>query len=204
VHTGTLYIVSGPSGVGKTSLVRSLVTSCPNLALSVSCTTRAMRPGEQQGIDYHFYSVEQFRKLEAEGEFLESAEVFGNHYGTSRRWVAGQLEQGSNIVLEIDWQGAAQARAAFPAAISTLVIPPALKTLRARLQQRQQDDESEIDRRMAAATDELSHYREFDYLLVNADFDTAEIELKAIFTAGQLRTPRQTALLGKQLPEIFT
>ncbi|MCG2633623.1 MAG: guanylate kinase [Gammaproteobacteria bacterium] len=203
MSTGTLYIISGPSGVGKTSLVRTLVDCFPELKLSISFTTRKIRPGEQQGVDYHFCSPTEFAEMDARGDFLESAEVFGNRYGTSRRWVGECLAQGHDVLLEIDWQGAAQARAAFPEAISILVVPPALEVLRARLKSRKQDDDSEIDRRLAEAAAEISHYRDFDYLLVNAEFDQAAAELKAIYTVGQLRVKPQARLLNRQMPEIF-
>ena len=188
---GILFIVSAPSGAGKTSLLKQLIPADPGLALSVSHTTRAMRPGEQDGVHYHFVAVDTFVAMVGEGAFLEHAQVFDNYYGTAETGVRSQLAGGQDVVLEIDWQGARQVRQRFPEAVSIFVLPPSIAALRERLGGRGQDSEEIIERRMRDAQSELSHYAEYDYLVINDDFDTALAELAAIVTAERLREPRQ-------------
>ena len=203
--TGILFIVSAPSGAGKTSLLRALLPTDHNLVLSVSHTTRPPRQGEVDGVDYYFVSVEEFMRLAGEGAFLEQAEVFGNYYGTSEAGVRAQLAGGQDVVLEIDWQGARQVRKTFPGAVSIFIVPPSIEALRERLSGRGQDDEAIIERRMAEARKELSHYPEYDYLMVNDRFEEALEDLGAIVRSERLRTPRNAqrhqealrALLGE-------
>ena len=184
--SGNLYIVSAPSGAGKTSLVAALKERLKDLVISVSHTTRAKRPGEQDGVNYHFVSQDQFKKLMASGEFLESAEVFGNYYGTSKAWVEDNLSAGRDIILEIDWQGAKQVRLSFPEVRTIFILPPSLETLNSRLVSRGQDSSEIIAKRLSQAKNEISHYSDFDYLVINDNFEEALEELKAIFLANRL------------------
>ncbi|WP_426415592.1 guanylate kinase [Aestuariirhabdus sp. LZHN29] len=184
---GTLFIVAAPSGAGKTSLVKELVDGCSRILVSVSHTTRAARPGELEGRDYHFVSQQRFQSMADEGAFLEHAEVFGNRYGTSQLWVEERLKAGDDVILEIDWQGGAQVRRLMPDAVSLFILPPSRQTLQDRLQGRGQDDAQVIAARMAEAVSEMTHYVEFDYLIVNDCFDTALEELRAIVIARRLR-----------------
>jgi guanylate kinase len=184
---GTLYIVAAPSGAGKTSLVKGLVATTPGIAVSVSHTTRPPRPGERDGEHYHFTSLAAFEAMIAEGAFLEHAQVFGNRYGTSRAAVLSQLEAGLDVILEIDWQGARQVRALMPDSSSIFILPPSREALRQRLAGRGQDSSEVIERRMAASLDELSHYAEFDYLVINDDFAAALETLRAIVIANRQR-----------------
>ncbi len=186
-----LFIVSAPSGAGKTSLLGELVSSDERLLVSVSHTTRARRPGEEDGVHYHFISVEHFEHLVAEGAFLEHAQVFDHYYGTTEAGVRGQLAGDRDLVLEIDWQGARQVRQRFPEAVSIFIAPPSIEALRERLAQRGQDDAEVVERRMADARGELSHYAEYDYLVINDDFSSALEDLRAIVCAERLRAPRQ-------------
>lgn len=181
--TGNLYIVAAPSGAGKTSLVKKLVETTPNVVISVSHTTRPPRPGEKEGQDYHFVSVPTFEAMAADGLFLEQARVFENRYGTSRSAVSAQREAGLDVILEIDWQGARQVRTLMPECASIFILPPSRQALHQRLMNRGQDSQETIDRRMAAALDELSHYAEFDYLIVNDHFPEALDALRAIVIA---------------------
>lgn len=185
---GKLYIVAAPSGAGKTSLVHELVNRYSNITVSVSHTTRDMRPGEKDGINYNFVDKRQFKTLIDDGGFLEHAEVFGNYYGTSSAWVQSRLEQGLDVILEIDWQGARQVREKFKHALSIFIIPPSKSSLHARLEGRGQDKPDVIERRMLEAASECSHYEEFDYLVVNENFDQALTELGAIFIAQRMQT----------------
>jgi guanylate kinase len=191
--SGNLFIVTAPSGAGKTSLVRALLAADANVQLSISYTTRAMRPGEADGRDYHFVSREQFQQMLGQGEFLESAEVYGNYYGTSQTWINQVMESGKDILLEIDWQGAAQVRRLFPAAIGVFILPPSLPALQQRLQGRGQDSAETIARRMEAAREDISHVGEFDYAIINDEFDVAVDDLRAVFRAERLKIDRQLA-----------
>lgn len=189
--TGTLYIVSAPSGAGKTSLVKALIDALPQVRVSVSHTTRGMRPGEVDGVNYHFVSRESFVEMLDRNEFLEHAEVFGNLYGTSQRWLEKTLAEGYDLILEIDWQGAQQVRRLMPQARSIFILPPTQQALRQRLTNRGQDSDEVIERRMREAVNEMSHYVEYDYLVINDDFATALDDLKAIFRANQLQQGSQ-------------
>ena len=189
--SSSLFIVSAPSGAGKTSLLRELLQRDKQLSLSVSHTTRAMRPGEQDGVDYHFADKHAFMQLVGEGAFIEHAQVFDNFYGTSEMAVREQLEAGLDVVVEIDWQGARQVRQRFPGAVSIFIIPPSIQALRERLSGRGQDSEDIIERRMRDAQAELSHYGEYDYLIVNDDFQLALQQLGEVVAAERLREVRQ-------------
>ncbi len=182
--TGTLFIIAAPSGAGKTTLVRKLCETVPKLKVSVSCTTRAPRPGEVDGVDYHFINDRQFADLVRENAFLEHEEVFDYRYGTPKRWVGEQLAAGNDIILEIDWQGARDVRAMLPEQVlSIFILPPAISALEQRLRSRGQDDDATIRRRMRDALTELSHFGEFDHLVINENMDTALTELRRIIEA---------------------
>lgn len=191
VMLGQLFIISAPSGAGKTSLIKALRAQMPDLGLSVSHTTRPMRPGEVDGQHYHFVSVPQFKALILEGAFVEHARVFDHYYGTSRAAVEQVLAQGRDLILEIDWQGAAQVRALFPAVRSIFILPPSLEALAERLAARAQDDAEVIARRLAEANREMQEYPQYDYLIINDDFSHALSQLRSIFESERLRTPRQ-------------
>jgi guanylate kinase len=188
---GILYTISAPSGAGKTSLVRALLRSIDNIRVSVSHTTRPQRPGETEGVDYHFVSMAQFKTMLDETAFLEHARVFDNFYGTSQAWVSEQLAAGTDVILEIDWQGAAQVRRILPDTRSIFILPPSQTTLLERLQSRGQDDEATIRRRMIAAVDEMSHFPEAEYLVINDDFETALADLTAIVRCQRLSLDAQ-------------
>jgi guanylate kinase len=192
-NPGILFIVSAPSGAGKTSLLKQLIPSDEQLALSVSHTTRAMRPGEEDGVHYHFVPVDDFQAMVGEGAFLEHAQVFDNYYGTAEQGVRAQLAGGQDVVLEIDWQGARQVRERFPEAVSIFIVPPSIEALRERLGGRGTDSDEIIERRMRDAQAELSHYPEYDYLVINDDFATALADLGCIVAAERLRLERQAA-----------
>jgi guanylate kinase len=196
---GLLFVVSAPSGAGKSSLVSAVLALDAELALSVSYTTRAPRAGEQEGREYHFVEVPTFRDMAARGDFLESAEVHGNLYGTSRRQIETTLAAGRDVVLEIDWQGAAQVRRLFGDAIGIFILPPSAADLERRLRGRGQDSEAVIRRRLAAAAEEMGHVREFDYVIINRDFHEAVQDLAAIVRASRLELARQAA----RHPELF-
>lgn len=199
LEKGFLYIVSAPSGAGKTSLVEALVNSDPSLCVSVSHTTRPPREGEVDGENYHFIQYERFLSMLSDGDFLESAEVYGHHYGTSHRWLNEQLEMGKNVILEIDWQGAEQVRNLYPQVCSIFIMPPSVETLRQRLESRGKDDEETINRRMAKAVSEISHVAESDFIVVNDEFEQALRDLQSVVRAHQLtvenQQTRQSALL---------
>ena len=181
---GRLFVIAAPSGAGKTSLVEALLESEPQLRLSISHTTRRQRPTEQEGREYYFVTVPQFQALVAQGAMLESARVFDNYYGTSRAFVEKQLEAGHDVVLEIDWQGARLVRAAMPECVCIFILPPSRASLAERLAGRATDSAQVIARRLADSVADMSHYREFDYVVVNDDFATAVRELGRI-VAGQ-------------------
>ncbi|MCP1675355.1 guanylate kinase [Natronocella acetinitrilica] len=201
--TGTLYIVSAPSGAGKTSLVNALVQRLPDVRLSVSHTTRPRRSGEQDGLHYHFVDADTFDRMVREHAFLEHAQVFGNRYGTARGPLLMQLEAGQDVILEIDWQGAQQVRDAMPEAVTIFILPPSRDELERRLRGRGQDSEEVIARRMREAVNEISHYAEYDYLLVNEDFEQALDELMAILQTRRLRFASQRVRLREQLRELL-
>jgi guanylate kinase len=196
---GTLYIISAPSGAGKTSLVKALLGRLSGVVVSVSHTTRAARPGEQGGVDYHFIDKAEFERLAQSGEFLEHAQVFGNYYGTRRATVAERLEAGEDMVLEIDWQGARQVFEALPQAVKVFILPPSREALRERLTSRGQDSDEVISRRMADAVKEMRHYDEYHYLIFNDDFNVALAELEALFRARRLRSDAQQQRYASQL-----
>jgi len=188
---GTLYTISAPSGAGKTSLVAELLKRTPQLSVSVSHTTRPMRPGEQNGVNYHFVRHEVFQQMLGESAFLEHAQVFDNFYGTSQAWVESELARGEDVILEIDWQGAQQVRRLMPETIAIFILPPSREALNERLTGRGQDDDSVIQRRMDAAVAEMSHYVEGDYVVINDDFNTALGDLEAIIRARRLQLDKQ-------------
>ena len=180
MNKGKLFIFSAASGTGKTSLAKALVESTPEVAFSVSHTTRAPRPGEQQGVHYYYVTREEFDRMVANGEFVEHATVFGNSYGTSKQAIEDQVKSGKCVILDIDWQGARAIKNWRPEAVSIFILPPSRAALRERLTNRKQDSQEIIDHRMRAAVAEMSHYSEFDLLVVNDDFNAALADLKAI------------------------
>ncbi|MGQ3892220.1 guanylate kinase [Legionella sp. CNM-4043-24] len=204
IVNGTLYIVAAPSGGGKTSLIRELLSSVEGIEVSVSHTTRSPRPGEQDGEDYFFVDEATFVDMISQNAFIEHAQVFGQYYGTSIAQIKNRLAAGIDVVLDIDWQGAQQIRHLFSDATSIFILPPDRQVLRQRLQNRGQDDEAVINARMQQARDEMSHYAEFDYLLVNDDFSRAALELQSIVVANRLKTERQSAKIGKLLSLLLT
>lgn len=200
---GTLYIISAPSGAGKTSLVQSLLTMLPDVVASVSHTTRPPRADEVDGRNYHFIDEAQYMRMVEGGEFLEHAKVFGNYYGTSRQHIQEQLLLGKDVVLEIDWQGARQIRQLMSDCMSIFVLPPSLQALASRLRNRGQDSDETIDRRMKEAVSEMTHYAEFDYIVINDDFDTALRELASIFTSNRMLLVHQQQRHGDLLAELL-
>ena len=194
--TGILFVVSAPSGAGKTSLVRALLAVEPEVRLSISYTTRPPRPGEADGRDYHFVSPEVFERMLEAGEFLESATVHGNRYGTSHKWIERELAAGRDVLLEIDWQGAQQVRKLVRGVVSIFILPPSFEALQARLIGRGQDSADVIARRLDAARAEMSHGAEFEYAIINDDFDRAARDLTSIIRAERLKFPRQAARHG--------
>jgi len=193
LQAGNIFLVVAPSGAGKSTLVNALLARDTRITLSVSHTTRPPRPGEQDGREYHFVGVEDFQQRRTAGEFLESAEVHGNFYATSRRWIEERLVAGTDVLLEIDWQGARQVKAQFPHAVGVFILPPSIDALEARLLKRGQDSAQVITRRLLAAGNEIAHAPELDYVIINEDFDTALAELTAIVTATRLRFGSQAA-----------
>jgi len=188
---GNLIVVAAPSGAGKTSLVNALLADDPNTILSVSYTTRAPRPGERDGREYHFVDLATFDAMRERGEFLECAEVHGNRYGTSRRWIGQTLDVGTDVVLEIDWQGARQVRRLYPQAVTVFILPPSLQELERRLRSRAQDSEAAILQRLENAADEMGHVGEFDYVIINNVFDEARRDLAAVVRAARLTLAQQ-------------
>jgi guanylate kinase len=197
--SGCLFIIAAPSGAGKSSLVNAVLAEDPRLRLSISYTTRAPRPGEADGREYHFVGRDAFLAMAAAGDFLESAEVHGNFYATSQRQIEEIRASGHDAVLEIDWQGAQQVRRLFADAIGIFILPPSLEALCERLIARRQDSEAVIRRRLAAAEDEMSHAAEFDYAIINNDFDEARKDLAAVIRSSRLTLARQSA----QHPDLF-
>ena len=189
--SGCLFVIAAPSGGGKTSLVNALLEREPGIRLSVSYTTRAPRPGEENGVHYHFVDVPRFMALKDAGEFLEHAHVHGNWYATSAKWLTDQVHQGRDVLLEIDWQGAAQVRRLIPGAVLIFILPPSIESLRERLVKRGQDSEAVIARRLDAAREEMRHASEFDYVIMNQDFARAVDDLSAIVRASRLAASRQ-------------
>lgn len=190
-ETGNLFIVSAPSGGGKTSLVKAMVATLDNIEISISHTTRSMRPCEVHAVDYFFINDQEFEAMIAEEAFLEYARVFDNYYGTSLQQIKDKLKAGNDVILDIDWQGAAQIKKRFPRAISVFIVPPSLTILKQRLQNRNQDEDDVIASRMKQARDELLHYQDFDYLIVNEAFEKAVLDLQAIVLANRLLLQRQ-------------
>lgn len=201
--TGKLYIISAPSGAGKTSLVKQLRQETDKLVVSVSHTTRGMRSGEVHGSDYFFVTIDEFKAMIERQAFLEHAQVFDNFYGTAQKTVEDNLAQGLDVILEIDWQGAQQVRQMLPDSVSIFILPPSIEILKQRLQNRGQDDEETIARRMRDAVTEMSHYPEFDYLIVNDDFELALSQLKSIVTANRLLQSTQQRLLAPLLQNLL-
>ncbi len=192
---GNLFIVSAPSGAGKTSLVNALLSRDHEIDLSISYTSRPSRPGEVDGRDYHFVSRETFQAMAKRGDFLECAEVYGNLYGTSQSWIAAEIAAGRDILLEIDWQGAVQVRSKFPESIGIFILPPSLEALETRLKGRAQDSAEVIARRISSAREDVSHVSEFDYVIINDKLETALQQLESIVVAAGLRRDRQIARL---------
>jgi guanylate kinase len=190
---GTLYIVAAPSGAGKSSLVNACLARDPGIRLSISFTSRAPRPGERHAEHYHFVSVDEFQRMVAAGDFFEHALVHGDWKGTARQSVEPQLAAGKDVLLEIDWQGARQVREQVPEAVSVFILPPSKQALEQRMRARAQDSDQVIRQRLAAAREEMSHYDEFDYVIVNETFAIAVDEMCSIFTASRLRRERQVA-----------
>ena len=200
---GQLYVVSAPSGAGKTSLVKALVEANNDITVSVSHTTRAIRPGEIDGVNYHFVSAAEFSDLKERGGFFEWAKVFDNFYGTSQQSVVDQLNRGVDVILEIDWQGAAQIKQQMPESVSIFILPPSTAALRERLTGRGQDDSSVIERRMRSARDEISHYGDADYVVLNDEFDSALSDLKAIVISQRLLQYRQSLRLTSVIRDLL-
>ena len=203
--TGTLFIITAASGTGKTTLVHSLCEQLDNLKVSISCTTRPKRPGEEDGVDYHFIDENRFQEMVAANLFLEHELVFDHHYGTPRKWVEDELDKGNDVILEIDWQGARDIRQLLPdQSVSIFILPPSFSTLEVRLRDRGLDSEETIQKRMRENLEELSHYREFDYLMVNDDIETALDELIRIVESRRNGTAIERPDLRKFAEQVMT
>ena len=203
VVLGNLYVIAAPSGGGKTSLVRALVSELSQLEISISHTTRPIKPGEKEGKDYFYLSNDAFNQMVMQNAFVEYAEVFGYFYGTSKAQIEERLTRNIDIMLDIDWQGARAIKHLFPAAVSIFLIPPTLQVLKDRLNQRKRDEVAIVESRMQQAQAELSHYEEFDYLVVNDDFTDALSAVKSIVLANRLSMPKQKIKQAKLLSLLF-
>ena len=201
---GCLFVVAAPSGGGKSSMVNALLAREPGIRLSVSYTTRPPRPGESEGHHYHFVDLAKFEALKAGGEFLEHAFVHGNWYATSANWLKAQVAAGQDVLLEIDWQGAAQVRRLIPGSVHVFILPPSREALKERLEKRAQDSPAVIEQRLAAALEEMRHLGEFDYVIMNQDFARAVDDLSAIVRAARLTTARQQARHAKVLAQLLS
>jgi len=201
--TGTLYVFSAPSGAGKTSLVKALLEKTEAIGVSVSHTTRDPRPGEENGKDYNFVSQDEFKSLIDQNAFLEHAQVFDNFYGTSQIWVESELATGRDVILEIDWQGAEQIRQQMPDTVTVFILPPSREELHSRLTGRGQDSEETIERRMRDAVSEMSHYNEFDYIIINDDFEQALEQLRSVVLARRQRAAAQTQIHADLLKNLL-
>lgn len=201
-QTGNLYVIAAPSGAGKTSLVKALIEKVDDLSVSISHTTRAMRPNEQDGVNYFFIDNDTFAAMVKRNEFLEHANVFDHCYGTSKRWVEDTLHHGIDVILEIDWQGHQQIKKLFPASISIFILPPSLNDLRDRLIKRDQDKPEVIAKRLADARETVSHVDEFDYLVLNDDFNQASLDLMTIILAGRLLETAQRRKYAKLIADL--
>ncbi|HAJ77363.1 MAG: guanylate kinase [Gammaproteobacteria bacterium] len=199
---GKLIVVTAPSGAGKTTLVNELVAHDEKLLVSISHTTRPGRPSEENGVNYHFISGQEFMPMLQDGDFLESAEVYGYHYGTSQHWVSSKLNEGLDVILEIDWQGAAQIRNLLPDSCFIFILPPSLEALSQRLTERAQDDEDTIDKRMQQARSVIEHVAAADFIVVNDDFETALDDLRAIIRSNRLTVRVQGEILANLLSSL--
>lgn len=199
---GTLFIVTAPSGAGKTSLVNELLHQIKSLLVSVSHTTRPIRPGETNGKNYHFIDEDRFLSMLSNGDFLETADVYGYKYGTSSKWVSAELGRGNDVILEIDWQGAIQIKRQFPGSCSIFILPPSLEALIDRLKKRQQDDDETIARRMAQAKEVISHVKDADYAVVNDRFDETLNEVSSIIQSRRLKIEAQMVNLANLLANL--
>lgn len=200
---GSLFIVTAPSGAGKTSLVKALLAATADLEVSVSYTTRKPRPDEQDGVHYHFIDAPTFEDMIARGVFLEHAKVFENYYGTSREKVAEKLQHGVDLILEIDWQGARQVRSFFPHAVGIFVLPPSRAVLEQRLRDRQTDSDDVINRRLCDAVSDMSHHDEFEFVVINDDFERALLDLRAVVIVQRLRLSTSQRRLAPLLPDLL-
>jgi guanylate kinase len=198
---GSLFVVGAPSGAGKTSLVTELLKREPNIKLSISYTTRAPRDGEADGREYHFVDKPAFEAMIAAGDFLEHANVYGNYYGTSKRWIEKELAGDHDVLLEIDWQGARQVRALFPDMVGVFILPPSIEELRKRLESRGKDSRETIDRRVASAREDISHVLEFEYIIVNERFEVALMDLESVVRATRVSRAQQSVRLASRLAE---
>jgi guanylate kinase len=197
---GSIFVIAAPSGAGKTSLVKALLVEQPVIKVSVSSTTRSMRPGEIDGVDYVFLSEQEFLKRRDAGEFLEWAKVHGNFYGTSKKWIQNEIANGIDIILEIDWQGAQQIKTLFPLAVGIFIAPPSMAALKERLTARGQDSDDVIEGRLSTAQSEINHAHEFEYVIINQDFSEALRDLTQIIAASRLRFKQQ----AHQFPLLFS
>ena len=200
---GQLYVISAPSGAGKTSLVSALVSASPEISVSISHTTRVRRPGENDGVNYHFVDQVEFDRMVTADEFLENAHVFDHSYGTSNTAVETLLKTGMDVVLEIDWQGARQIREHRPDCLSIFILPPSHDELEQRLKRRGEDDDAIVERRMRDAVAEMSHYKDFDFIVVNDDFHTALVDIQSIIRAKRLRSDIQQVEISALLKDLL-